>query len=251
MRKQIAWLALVCAVATGLFGAHSTTASAASLSTPKGKSGLKASYNKNDGQSFDNGQANDGSFDNARNGGDGQDTNADGSSAGDNQNGGDQNGGSQNGAAGQSQTGSNDIEKVIADGMKYLGTPYEFGSDRSSSKTFDCSDFTKWIFHETLGVDLPSDSRQQGDYVKQHGQAKTDWHQLKRGDLIFFMSYRGSKEADYAGVDKSSARITHVGLYLGDGKVLQTYSVKSGGVRVDSIEGTAWEYRFLFGGSVV
>ena len=240
MRKQIAWLALVCAVATGLFGAHSTTASAASLSTPKGKSGLKASYNKNDGTSFDNGQTDDGGFASDWNGGGGQEQNAGGAGAANSSD-----------ASDPSQTASNDIEKVIADGMKYLGTPYEFGSDRSTSKTFDCSDFTKWIFQETLGVDLPSDSRQQGDYVKQRGQAKTDWHQLKRGDLIFFMSYKGSKEADYAGVDKSTARITHVGLYLGDGKVLQTYSVKSGGVRVDSIEGTAWEYRFLFGGSVV
>src|SRR5262245_39932339 len=39
------------------------------------------------------------------------------------------------------ENASDEIEKVIADGMKYLGTPYEFGSDRSTSKTFDCSDF--------------------------------------------------------------------------------------------------------------
>ena len=32
--------------------------------------------------------------------------------------------------------------------------------------------------------------------------------------------------------------------------MLHTYSEKSGGVRVDGIEGTHWEYRFLFGGFV-
>jgi hypothetical protein len=51
------------------------------------------------------------------------------------------------------------------------------------------------------------------------------------------------------GVDKLSERITHDGIYLGDGKILQTYSKDSGGVRIDSIEGTHWEKRFLFGGS--
>jgi len=145
----------------------------------------------------------------------------------------------------------NAVEKVIADGMRYLGTPYEFGSDRSTDKTFDCSDFVKWIFDETLGTDLPGDSRGQGDYVEEKGDVVTDWHRLKRGDLMFFMSYRGASASDYKGIDKSKARITHVALYLGDGKMLQTYSVDSGGVRVDSIEGTSFEYRFLFGGSVL
>ncbi|MBB6734863.1 NlpC/P60 family protein [Cohnella zeiphila] len=156
------------------------------------------------------------------------------------------------GMAGASVENNNkDIEKVIADGMRYLGTPYEFDSNRSTDKTFDCSDFVKWIYGETLGIDLPYNSREQGAYIKQKGDVVTDWHKLKRGDLMFFMSYHGSSASDYKGIDKSTARITHVALYLGDGKVLQTYSVNSGGVRVDSIEGTHFDYRFLFGGSVV
>lgn len=68
---------------------------------------------------------------------------------------------------------------------------------------------------------------------------------------MFFMSYRGSKASDYAGVNKNTARITHDGIYLGNGKVLQTYSKESGGVRIDIIEGTQWDKRFLFGGSVL
>ncbi|MGG6310624.1 hypothetical protein [Paenibacillus macerans] len=39
--------------------------------------------------------------------------------------------------------------------------------------------------------------------------------------------------------------------YLGNGKILQTYSKESGGVRIDNIEGTQWEKRFFFGGSVL
>ncbi|MNP51573.1 hypothetical protein D3C76_1459050 [compost metagenome] len=68
---------------------------------------------------------------------------------------------------------------------------------------------------------------------------------------MFFMSYKGSKASDYRGINKSTARITHNGIYLGNGKILQTYSKESGGVRIDKIEGTQWEKRFLFGGSVL
>jgi cell wall-associated NlpC family hydrolase len=135
--------------------------------------------------------------------------------------------------------------------MKYWGTPYEFSSDRSTTTTFDCSDFVRTAFLEGAGITLPSDSRKQGAYVKQKGGVLTDWHQLKRGDLMFFMSYKGSNESSYAGVDKAAQTITHVGIYLGNGQILHTYSKESGGVRTSNIAGTHWEYRFLFGGSAL
>ncbi|MFC4101631.1 C40 family peptidase [Paenibacillus xanthanilyticus] len=142
------------------------------------------------------------------------------------------------------------IESVIEAGMKYWGTPYEFGSDRSTTTTFDCSDFVRTAFFEGTGIILPSDSRGQGAYVQDRGAVTADWSQLKRGDLMFFMDYQGSTASAYADVDKSTATITHVGIYLGNGQVLHTYSTASGGVRTNEIAGTAWEYRFLFGGSV-
>ncbi|GJM72579.1 hypothetical protein HMSSN036_47950 [Paenibacillus macerans] len=64
------------------------------------------------------------------------------------------------------------------------------------------------------------------------------------------MSYKGSKASDYAGIDKQSQRITHVAMYLGNGQLLHTYSTKSGGVKVDQLDG-AWVHRFMFGGSVL
>lgn len=146
---------------------------------------------------------------------------------------------------------SSSVEKVIAAGMKYLGTPYEFGSSRSSTKTFDCSAFTRQAFKDALGITIPADSRQQGAYVKNKGNAVTDISKLKRGDLMFFMSYKGSSKSSYSSVNKSSATITHVGIYLGNGQILHTYSKASGGVRTNSITGTHWEYRFLFGGSAL
>ncbi|MBM7567295.1 SH3 domain-containing C40 family peptidase [Paenibacillus sacheonensis] len=157
------------------------------------------------------------------------------------------NGGSSGGNSGDT---SQAVERVIAAGMKYLGTPYEFGSDRNTTKTFDCSDFTRTAFREGASLILPSDSGGQGKYVRNLGSVKTDWHQLKRGDLMFFMDYKGTKASDYAGINKATADISHVGIYLGNGQILHTYSKESGGVRTSIISGH-WEYRFLFGGSAL
>ncbi|CAM3439877.1 SH3 domain-containing protein [Marinicrinis lubricantis] len=143
------------------------------------------------------------------------------------------------------------IKEVIASGKKYLGTPYEFGSSRYNTSTFDCSDFVRQAFKEGAGITLPSDSRKQADYVKDKGNAVYNWENLKPGDLMFFMSYKGTSKSKYTGLNKSKQRITHVGIYLGDGKILHTYSKDSGGVRIDNIDGRHWEYRFVFGGSAL
>ncbi|WP_238653043.1 SH3 domain-containing C40 family peptidase [Paenibacillus piscarius] len=145
---------------------------------------------------------------------------------------------------------SADIERVIAAGMGYLGTPYEYGSSRNDTRTFDCSDFIRQIFMDALNLKLPADSRQQGDWVKQNSTVVTDIAGLKRGDLMFFMDYKGNSASAYAGINKSTARITHVAMYLGGGQVLHTYSVSSGGVRVDNLS-ASWMNRFLYGGSVI
>ncbi|ASA24179.1 SH3 domain-containing C40 family peptidase [Paenibacillus donghaensis] len=146
--------------------------------------------------------------------------------------------------------GSAVIETVISTGMRYLGTPYEFGSNRSTTDTFDCSDFIRQIFMEAANLKLPADSRQQGDWVKQNSKAVYDLSGLKRGDLMFFMDYKGTSASDYAVINKDTARISHVSMYLGDGQVLHTYSKTSGGVRVDKLS-ASWMNRFLYGGSVI
>ncbi|OCT14946.1 hydrolase Nlp/P60 [Paenibacillus pectinilyticus] len=148
-------------------------------------------------------------------------------------------------------TTSEKIQKVIAAGKKYLGTPYEYGSSRDNTATFDCSDFVRQAFLDGIGLKLPSDSRGQGAFVKSLGHNVTDWHNLKVGDLMFFMDYRGTAQSNYAGINKATQTITHVAIYLGDGQILSTYSKESGGVRIDSIANKHWEYRFLFGGSAL
>ncbi|MEF2967536.1 SH3 domain-containing C40 family peptidase [Paenibacillus sp. M1] len=150
----------------------------------------------------------------------------------------------------QSASISEQVQKVIQAGLKYLGTPYEFGSNRNTTTTFDCSDFVRQAYKDALGIVLPADSRKQGTWIRNNGTAVYDIGSLKAGDLVFFSSYKGSSASAYAGMNPNTERITHVAIYMGDGKILQTYSVKSGGVRVDDFDG-AWKYRFLYGGSVL
>ena len=153
--------------------------------------------------------------------------------------------------SGESEQASAQVEAVIAAGLKYLGTPYEYGSDRGTTATFDCSDFVRQAFMDALGITLPADSAAQGEYVRGKSQVATDWTQLKRGDLMFFMDYKGTSASLYQNKDPFGTEIAHVGIYLGDGQVLHTYSKESGGVRIDSIQGKHWEYRFLYGGSAL
>lgn len=152
-------------------------------------------------------------------------------------------------SGGSSLSASEKARKVIDAGMKYLGTPYEYASSRYNTSTFDCSDFVRQAFLDGVGQKLPSSSQLQANYVNGLEREKTNWRELQPGDLMFFMSYRGSKASNYAGIDKWAQKINHVGIYLGDGKVLHTYSKDSGGVRIDSIEGKSWEYRYVFGGN--
>ncbi|ANS75832.1 hypothetical protein AWM70_15590 [Paenibacillus yonginensis] len=151
---------------------------------------------------------------------------------------------------GSSSTRDQLIQKVFEVGRSYLGTPYEYGSDRNTTTTFDCSDFTRTVYREATGIILPADSRQQGDWIKSNSKAVYDINSLKPGDLMFFMSYKGSTDAAYKGINKSAERITHVAIYMGNGQIMQTYSVKSGGVRIDNLT-ASWTRRFLFGGSVL
>lgn len=144
------------------------------------------------------------------------------------------------------------IENAVNTAWKYYGTPYQYGSDRNNPKTFDCSDYTRWIHLYSLGMDLPTTSRSQWEYVKKFSKRKyTDISQARRGDLLFFMQYKGWQPHDYKGINVKSQPVAHCGIYLGNGQMLHTASAKTGGVRVDKVKGNHLEYRFIGGGRVV
>lgn len=115
-------------------------------------------------------------------------------------------------------------DELIAYGETFMATPYKFGASLDQTESFDCSSFTYHVFKEVLGIELPRVS---------HDQAETgievNRNELRKGDLLFFTA-RGLP-------------IGHVGIYAGDGQILQTYSEKYG-VTYSDFDG-AWEERFV------
>jgi len=112
-------------------------------------------------------------------------------------------------------------DQIISLGMKYLGTPYEFGAKPWSTSKFDCSSFTQYIFGKN-GIQLPRVSRQQSKFG-----SKVSLSQIRRGDLLFFKT---NKRKHLKGIQ----RIGHVALYLGDSKML--HASEEGGIGVIKIE---------------
>lgn len=144
------------------------------------------------------------------------------------------------------------VNNVIDFARLFLGTPYEYGSDRSSPDTFDCSDFTRYAYLGALGMDLPYDSRSQGDYVDLFSPRRyTKLSMAERGDLLFFTNYKGPYEENYRNTDPGEERITHTGIYLGEGLMIHTASQATGGVRIDYIFGKHLEWRFVKGGGII
>lgn len=148
--------------------------------------------------------------------------------------------------------GGNYANNVISFAKLFLGTPYEYGSDRDNPATFDCSAFVRYAFLGALGMDIPKDSRSQAQYVQRFGiRSYYSLAQARRGDILFFMGYRGYRKEDYAGINPLEETITHCGIYLGDGQMIHTASQRTGGVRIDDIFDKHLEWRFVMGGNIL
>ena len=96
----------------------------------------------------------------------------------------------------------------VVDG--YLGIPYKWGCTTRAG--MDCSAFTRAIFRETYGVELPRTSKQMYGV----GRAIPQGQDLKPGDLVFFKN-------TYSGPG-----VSHVGIYLGEGRFAHASSSKGG-----------------------
>jgi soluble lytic murein transglycosylase-like protein len=91
---------------------------------------------------------------------------------------------------------------VVTEAQKYIGVPYLWGGT-DPAKGLDCSGFTQLVY-DNLGIDLPRTSSQQAT----SGRPVASLAEARPGDLVFF--------------DNSSSRagIDHVGIYIGDGKMI-------------------------------
>jgi hypothetical protein len=106
-------------------------------------------------------------------------------------------------ATSASSTGTTASESaVVSEAQKYIGVPYVWGGT-DPKKGLDCSGFTQLVYGN-LGVDLPRTASQQATA----GSPVASLAEARPGDLVFF--------------DHSSTRagIDHVGIYVGNGKMV-------------------------------
>lgn len=111
---------------------------------------------------------------------------------------------------------------LLDEARRWKGTPYRYGA--MSRGAVDCSGFVGQVFRKK-GIRLPRTSAEQSRV----GQAVSRGS-LKPGDLVFFRT-------------RSSRRINHVGIYMGDGRFIHASS-GGGKVQVNSLSEGYYQRRF-------
>lgn len=121
-------------------------------------------------------------------------------------------------------TGPDGVRRMLADfAMTLRHVRYRRGG-REPSTGFDCSGFVRYVFHKVLGNELPADSASQfrsGERIARDA--------MQTGDLVFFRT--------------EGKRISHVGIYLDDGRFI--HSPSSGkNVSISRLDESYWARRF-------
>ncbi|MBD3167785.1 hypothetical protein GF324_14380 [bacterium] len=105
----------------------------------------------------------------------------------------------------------------------WIGSPYRYGGE-SPNTGVDCSAYVRAVIRKAYDVKLPRTARSQF----RHGNS-IPRSRLEKGDLLFF--------------NLDGRKISHVGIYLDDGKF--THASASEGVTVDDLNRRIWQTRFV------
>ena len=124
----------------------------------------------------------------------------------------------------EAATATPGLRRLLADfSMTLRDIRYRRGG-RDPAHGFDCSGFVRYVFQHSVGASLPANSAAQ--YLS---GSKVDRADMKVGDLVFFRT-RGK-------------RISHVGIYLGDGRFIHSPSTGKH-VSVSNLTEAYWAKRF-------
>jgi len=120
--------------------------------------------------------------------------------------------------------------EVVRAALIRLGSPYS-RSKRGSGVYVDCSYFAWWAYNQA-GISIPTSSVTQAKYCYDHGLT-VEAEDLKPGDLIFW-----AKKTCRCG---RWHEIHHVGIYIGDNKVIEAITGEGCVIRsVWGLNGKTW-----------
>ena len=116
-------------------------------------------------------------------------------------------------------------EAALELAKRFLGLPYLWGG--ASSFGFDCSGFVQMLCRRR-GVVIPRDAKPQAQW---EGMAPVEKAGLKPGDLLYF--------------GRSLDRISHTGMYLGDGLFINATTYQRPMVRIDNLHEERWTQLYV------
>jgi cell wall-associated NlpC family hydrolase len=115
------------------------------------------------------------------------------------------------------------LQNLLIYAISLIGVKYKFGGNTAQSG-FDCSGFVRYVFAETLALDLPRDSYAMG---KLGTSINSD--ALQPGDLLFYNTRQRA--------------FSHVGIYLGEDRFVHAPS-RGKSVEIVDMSDRYWKKRF-------
>lgn len=117
------------------------------------------------------------------------------------------------------------VGETIALARRFVGLPYLWGG--VSTFGFDCSGFTQMLGRRR-GLRMPRDSAPQSQW---EGSAPVEPRDLQPGDLLYF--------------GESGGRVTHTGLYIGDGEFIHATAHLRPVVQISRLDDPHWAERLV------
>jgi murein DD-endopeptidase len=116
-------------------------------------------------------------------------------------------------------------KEVVAVAKTLIGAPYQYGG--TTPDGFDCSGLVHYAYKEA-GLNIPRTTREQLRYAQRVRASN-----LRPGDVLFFRV--------------SDRKVTHVGIYTGDGRFIHAPSA-GGHVAYARMDNPFWEKRLVGAG---